>query len=90
MARRFLTILLGTGLALLLAGLLGSTSPLLDLANLGQVPVALMTGLAGLALAWIARRRWKKCLYGLAGLVSLANAHPMLCGCGWPGSIPRG
>lgn len=76
MARRFLTILLGTGLALLLAGLLGSTSPLLDLANLGQVPVALVTGLAGLALAWIARRRWKKSLYGLAGLAALAMLWP--------------
>lgn len=76
MLRRVLFVLLVSSLVLVLAGAMGSVAPLFDLANLVMLPVASITALCGLAMAWIARRWWKKAGFALAGLAGVAMAWP--------------
>jgi|GEM_PF-7102432 len=58
--RALLGILLALALLVLLAGLLGSAAPILDLANLVMVPFAALGLACALGLLFIVRRWWKK------------------------------
>ena len=71
--RVLLRILLAVSLLVLLAGVLGSAAPILDLANLVVVPFAALSLACALGLLLMVRRWWKK-----AGMAAAAIASGLL------------
>jgi len=85
--RAVLRIVLGAALLVLLAGVLGSTAPLFDLANLVVVPFAVLGLVGALGLLLMVRRWWKKA--GMAA-AALASGFMLIPPAAPPASCPAG